>query len=144
MNYFIISHQNNFRPFFILLFFLYLSQKGFNSPFNVAIRLRLRYTMWEIVHPGQSWIVDFLGCGFRITGTVFQSLSVKLGLWFSIVSRIPDSLSCILDSKAQDSGFRIPKAKISRIPVSGFPYKGRSKTLDPSMKYFKVFRNCLL
>ena len=30
---------------------------------------------------------------------------VKLGFWIPIISRIPDSLSCIPDSKAQDSGF---------------------------------------
>ena len=34
-----------------------------------------------------------------------QSLSVEVGLWIQIVSGIPDSLSCTLDSKAQDSGF---------------------------------------
>ena len=35
----------------------------------------------------------------------FQSLSVELGFWIPIVSEIPDSMSCILDSEAQDSGF---------------------------------------
>ena len=49
----------------------------------------------------------------------------------SILSRIPDSLSCIPDSKAQDSGFheqnfpgfRIPQAKFTgfRIPQAKFP-----------------------
>ena len=29
---------------------------------------------------------------------------MKLGFWISILSRIPDSWSCIPDSKAQDSG----------------------------------------
>ena len=59
---------------------------------------------------------------------------VKLGLWIPILSRILDSLSCILNSKAQDSGFnkpnfhgfRIPQAKLSRIPGSGFFYMGRN------------------
>ena len=51
--------------------------------------------------------------GFPISGTWFQSLSVELGFWIPILSRIPDSLSCILDSKAQDSR-RKPKANISR------------------------------
>ena len=62
--------------------------------------------------------------GFRIPGTGFQYLSVELGFWIPIVSGIPDSLSCIPDSKTKDSGFlkqnfqgsRIPQAKISRIP----------------------------
>ena len=35
-------------------------------------------------------------------------------------SKIPDSLSCIPDSKAQD--FRFHKNKMSRHPESGFPY----------------------
>ena len=43
--------------------------------------------------------------GFRILGTGFQSLSMESGFWIPIVSGIPDSLSCILDSKAQDSTF---------------------------------------
>ena len=40
---------------------------------------------------------------FRIQGTGFQYLSVELGLWIPIVNGIPDSLSCIPDSKTQDS-----------------------------------------
>ena len=45
--------------------------------------------------------------GFRIPGTGFKSLSVAVGFWISIVSGIPDSLSCISDSKApENSGFR--------------------------------------
>jgi len=53
----------------------------------------------------------------------FQYLSVELGFWIPIVSGIPDSFSCILDSKPQDCGFhnqnfpgfQIPQAKISQI-----------------------------
>ena len=45
--------------------------------------------------------------GFRIPGTGFQSLSVEVGFWISIVSGIPDALSCISNSKApENSGFR--------------------------------------
>ena len=73
--------------------------------------------------------------GFRILGTGFQSLSVELGFWIPIVSGIPDSLSRIPDSKAQDSGFheqkfpgfRNPKAKNSRISEFGFPYMTRKQ-----------------
>ena len=43
--------------------------------------------------------------GFRIPGAGFQSFSVELRFWIPFASRIPDSLSYILDSKAQDSGF---------------------------------------
>ena len=43
----------------------------------------------------------FLNSGFHVT----DSLSVELGFRIPIVSGIPDSLSCIPDSKAQDSGF---------------------------------------
>ena len=58
---------------------------------------------------------------------------MELGFRIRIVSGIPDSYICIPDSKAQDSGFhkqkfprfRIPNAKISRIPESGFLYMGR-------------------
>ena len=42
---------------------------------------------------------------FRIPGTGFQYLSVELGFWIPIGSGIPDSLSCIPDSKTQDSTF---------------------------------------
>ena len=52
------------------------------------------------------WI---LRCGFRIPGTGFQSLSVELGFWIPIVSGIPESLSCIPDSKTHDSGFHEQK-----------------------------------
>ena len=38
--------------------------------------------------------------GFRIF------LSVKLGFWIPVVTEIPDSFSCIPDSKAKDSGFQ--------------------------------------
>ena len=48
-------------------------------------------------------------CGFA--GTGFQSLSVELGFWIAIVSRIPDSLSCIP---------RIPKPRIPDSPSKSF------------------------
>ena len=54
-----------------------------------------------------------------------HSLSEELGFWIAIVSGIPDSPSCIPDSKAWDSGFHkknflvfriwIPQAEISGI-----------------------------
>ena len=54
--------------------------------------------------------------GFQVLVPDFQS--VELGFWIAIVSGIPDSLSCIPDSK-------IPQTKISRIPRSEFSYIGR-------------------
>ena len=54
-------------------------------------------------------------------------MSAELGFWISIVSGIPDSLSCIPDSKAQDSGYHkqnfigfwIPQANLN-FPHFGF------------------------
>ena len=79
-----------------------------------------------------------LDSGFQAVDSGFQlldsrSYTVELGFRIPIVRGIPDSDSCIPDSKAQDSGFhkqkfprfRILHAKISRIPESGFPYMGR-------------------
>ena len=54
--------------------------------------------------------------GFRISGIGSHYFSVQFGFWIPIVSGIPDSLSCIPDSKAQDSEFH--KQKNVRIPES--------------------------
>ena len=43
--------------------------------------------------------VESRNTGFRIF------LSVVLGFWIPVVTEIPDSFSCIPDSKAKDSGF---------------------------------------
>ena len=48
-------------------------------------------------------------CGFRIPGTEFQSLSVEIEFWIPIVSEIPDSLSCLPESKTQDYRFHQQK-----------------------------------
>ena len=66
----------------------------------------------EIVHIG----FHAVHSGFRIPGTGFQSLSVELGFCISIFRAIPDSLSCILVSKAQDSGFHKQNFLGFRIP----------------------------
>ena len=63
--------------------------------------------------------------GFHLLDS--RSFSVELGFRIRIVSGIPDSYTCIPDSKAQDSGFhkqkfprfRIQNAKIFRIPLHG-------------------------
>ena len=61
----------------------------------------------------------------------FFQLSVELAFRIPFAGGIPDSLSCFLDSKAQDyifwipqakfPGFHISQARISRITESGFP-----------------------
>ena len=58
---------------------------------------------------------------FRIPGTIFQYLSVELGFWIPIGSGIPDSLSCIPDSKTRVSGFykqNFPDSTRKNIPDS--------------------------
>ena len=50
--------------------------------------------------------LGFCNSGFQV------SMSVELGLRFSIVGGFPDSLSCIPDFKSQNSGLQ---SKISRI-----------------------------
>ena len=67
-------------------------------------------------------IQDSLGfqiprCGFRIPSTGFQFLSVELEFWIPIVSGISDSLSCIPDSKVQDSRFHQQKFSDSEILI---------------------------
>ena len=62
-------------------------------------------------------------CGFRIPGTGFQYLSVELRLLIPIFSGIPDSLSCIPDSKTQDSGFHKQNFLGFRIPLQGLKLK---------------------
>ena len=58
-------------------------------------------------------------CGFQIPGTGVQSLSVELGFWIPIVSGIPDSVSCIPDSKTRDSGFHKQNFPGFRVPLHG-------------------------
>ena len=54
-----------------------------------------------------------LDSGFHAVDCVFQVLDFSgLGFWIPIVSGILDSLSCIPDSKAQDSAFHIPEISI--------------------------------
>ena len=83
--------------------------------------------------------------GFRIPGTGFQSLSVKLRLWIPIVSGIPDS-------KFQDFAFhkqnfpecRITRAKMSRIPEPAFPYVGRHDSKRSSSFQYQIYFHCLV
>ena len=99
---------------------------------------------WKGLHSCWIWTPR---SGFGIPGTVFQSLLIvkaefritHFSFLFTVTngklissSGIPDSLSCILDSKVQDSwfqkqnfpGFRIPTSqkRNSRISASRFPH----------------------
>ena len=84
---------------------------GFNSGFAPCKGIQDSLGFWIPRH------------GFRIPGTGFQSLSVEPGFWIPIASGVADSLSCIPDAKARDSGFhmqifsgfRILQAQTSRI-----------------------------
>ena len=55
------------------------------------------------MHCNRSMYLSIPGTGFKL---------VELGFWILIVSGIPDSLTFIPYSKAQDSRFRIPQTKI--------------------------------
>ena len=69
-----------------------------------------------------------LDFGFCAVDSTFQSYSVVLGVRILIISGIPDSLSCVPDSKALDSKFNKNKFPRFRIPQatleSRFPYMG--------------------
>ena len=49
---------------------------------------------------------EFLAVDSGFPGAGFKSFSVELRFWITIFSEIPDSLRCIPDSKARDSGFQ--------------------------------------
>ena len=72
----------------------------------------------------------------------------RRGFRIPTISEIPDSLSCILDSKVQDSGCHDSNlsaadstAKISQIPESGFPYMWPSQSFMLNIKRFTM-KNC--
>ena len=105
---------------------------------DITLRRSQRCPSYRELSPHVRESKTLLDSGFHAMDSGFQlldsrSFSVKLGFRIRIVSGILDSYTCIPDSKAQDSGFhkqkfprfRIPNAKISRIPESGFLYMGR-------------------
>ena len=125
--------QGLFSPFFTFLRAIYFSAHlDFPRPHYLPVGLRGCICFSEqIIYRKQSsgaplGIQDSLGfwipcCGFRIPGTGLQLLSVEREFWIPIVSGIPDSLSCIPDSKTRDSGFHE-----QNVPVFGIP---RQKSL---------------
>ena len=99
---------------------LEISRTKLHSPFPPCKEIQDSLGFWIPPH------------GFRISGTRFRSVLVGLGFWISIVSGIPDSLSCIPDSRAQDSGFywqNFPDSGFQKQHFigfqSGFPNVGR-------------------
>ena len=84
----------------------------------------VNFFFWLTVIQGIQDSLEFwiLRRGFRIQGTGFQFLSVKLWCCILNVRGIPNSLSFIQESKAQDSGFY--KQKFSAFRKSTFPLKG--------------------
>ena len=66
--------------------------------------------------------------GFRIPITGFQIFFSWT--WIQDSNRLWDSGFLELFSGFQGPGFRIPRAKISQIPESGFPYMGRAVGLE--------------
>ena len=91
------QHQYPASFFFLSFFFFFGNGAGERAKGRVVTPCKDSHGFW-IPRPG-----------FRIPGTGFRSLSVKFGFWIPSFSRIPDSLSCIPDSKAQDSGFHKKK-----------------------------------
>ena len=130
-NYCILSHQVRI-PFslfsflffnfsfssLLVLFFLQNIKRCCSLP-HVRISKTVLDSGFQAVESGLQ-VLDSSLCQWNLDSG-FQSL-----VWFGI-------LSCIPDSKAQDSGFhkqsfpwlRIPEEKISWIPESKFPYKGQ-------------------
>ena len=77
----------------------------------------------ESPHVRESKIV--LDSGFHTVDSELQELAwipvFVSGTWIPVFSGIPDSLSCIPDSKAKDFGFHKEKFSGFRIPQSGIP-----------------------
>ena len=69
-------------------------------------------------HLKQSWIVNSKPWIPDSKKWNPDSFSVEVRFWISIVRGILDSLSCTF-SRFQSPGFRIPRAKIFRIPLHG-------------------------
>ena len=79
--------------------------------------------------------------GSRIPGTVFQSLSVEVGSRIPILSGILDSLSYILDSKAQESGFHKQNFPGFRIPLQWAIVGRRENTNQTKIRHASSFPN---
>ena len=71
------------------------------------------WLLWGEYDSQQFFKLKGKGSGFWIPGTLFQYLSVELGLWIPIMRGIPDSMSCIPVSKTHDSWFHIPKPRFT-------------------------------
>ena len=68
---------------------------------------------------------------YTVCSTGFQSSSVQLGFWIPTAGGIPDSLSCIPDSRAQDFGFH--KQKFPRFRNSDSLTWGERVAASPAL-----------
>ena len=107
-----------------------LNQQCFDDPASCPISVERWENFWFISlpqlivsfglmwgNPSQSWVLDSTPWIPDSRYWILDSLSVELGFQIPIVSGIPDSLSCFLDSKAQDSGLHK-----QIFPDFGFPW----------------------
>ena len=72
---------------------------------SLTFNILNRFTFLVIFSPDVRESKTVLDSGFHTVDSGFQYLSLELGFWIPVVSGILDSLSCIPDSKDQDSGF---------------------------------------
>ena len=75
-----------------------------------------------------SWLNCFLYFGVLKCEQLNPIWSGSLVSWILDSNLQQDSGFLVLDSGFQSRGFRIPEAKNSRIPESGFPHMGRKMT----------------
>ena len=111
---------------YVYLFLFFLSLPFFLVSllfFSVFFPRTIKQTLLQPA-PRKEFKLTVLYCGFQVVesgwfeGTGFQSLSVELGFWFPRVSRNPGPLSCIPDSRAQDSGLHKQTSPGFWIPYS--------------------------
>ena len=87
----------------IILFEKLLQKELFRYLFSVSLTSDSHYDWCKGIQDSPGFWIPRRR--FQIPGTWLHTFSVELGFWIPILCRIPDSLSCIPYSKAQDSGF---------------------------------------
>ena len=88
---------------------------------------RVHLSMYIIIDTHSSPYVressTVLDSGFHAVNSGFQYFSLELEFWIPIVSGIPKFLSCIPDSKTQDSEFHKQNFLGFWIPQQGLKFK---------------------
>ena len=85
--------------------------------------------------------------GFRIPGTGFPSLSVKLRFWIPVVSIVGFQITNCRISDSKKKNFpecRITRAKMSRIPEPAFPYVRRHDSKRYISFRYQISFHCLV